>query len=232
MASLSDLDALRRSPDEPETGGPAAQTASEPDRAGADAAAAPDDGTPIKPPVRWAPPPGSEGAKPRGEGEPESPEDAEEAAPAAAPPTEEERRLAMAARRLEAIRAERSQKRKQQRLLAIVLVLLAAALALILFNLLKSPHHLKVLTAEDFRDLHEVVAVQAAPPSLYVTVSSEAWSKLGHSGRTRLVEEVGARAQKVHYFGAVLRTPDGRVVAQWFANGRVTVASDPTKNPS
>ncbi len=117
-------------------------------------------------------------------------------------------------------------------MLGLALVLVAAAAVLLVVNVFMPHHDLVVLTLKDFRDLPTVTAVTAKPPSLYITIDAAAWASLSPDRRERLVREIGSRAQRVHYNGAVLQTPERRIVGQWFANGKVTVQPDITGTPS
>jgi hypothetical protein len=57
----------------------------------------------------------------------------------------------------------------------------------------------------------------ARPPSLFVTVESAAWSKLPPDDRRSLVDTASSVLMTSDYRGALLRTEDGRPVAQWLA---------------
>ena len=76
---------------------------------------------------------------------------------------------------------------------------------------------LPALTLEDFPRAEGFIEVDARPPSLYVTLEGAVWAGLDREDRRQLVHTVSSVLLTSDYSGALLRTEDGRPVAQWLA---------------
>lgn len=125
--------------------------------------------------------------------------------------------------RSEAIREDRSRIRK----MAAALVILTIAWIYFVLMPMTTRKTIPELTVHDFNTVAEIEAVQARPPSLYVTVSSHHWNRLGDSGKQWVVDATGRIALSHGYSGAVFKTSDGEAVAQWMQKTGTRVYAAP-----
>ncbi len=58
-------------------------------------------------------------------------------------------------------------------------------------------------------------AVEARPPSLYVTVETATWAEMNADDRTRLIGEVGKVIEPNGYQGARIQSDTGKPLARW-----------------
>lgn len=119
----------------------------------------------------------------------------------------------------------------------ILVVLLAMAVALWLAvvslpKLVSSPPD--VVTLDDLPSTGVIVEIAAPPPTLYAVVDADAWNDLEESRRRRVISALSAVLLTHGYVGALLRTTDGKPVAQWLSGrgvemteGEEAVREDP-----
>jgi hypothetical protein len=102
-----------------------------------------------------------------------------------------------------------------------ILVALLAVTATIWLGFVKLPDYFatrsRVLSADDFPRADGFLNVEARPPSLYVTVDAQVWNGLAVEERRHLVGTISSALLANDYTGVLLRTAEGRPVAQWLA---------------
>jgi hypothetical protein len=76
---------------------------------------------------------------------------------------------------------------------------------------------LPVLALDDLPRADGFLEVDARPPSLYLTLDGAMWATLDREARRQLVHTLSSVLLTSDYSGALLRTEDGRPVAQWLA---------------
>lgn len=89
----------------------------------------------------------------------------------------------------------------------------------------------RLLTATDFPGTPGLAAVEARPPSLYVTVEAAIWSGLSAEERLQLVQSLATVLMTSDYRGLWLRTVEGRPVGQWLRQtGAKLIETDETRS--
>ena len=72
-----------------------------------------------------------------------------------------------------------------------------------------------------------VLEVSSRSPSLYVEVDAVAWDSYGATERRDLLDRVSGEAAARGYTGVLLRSADGRSLAQWWSSGRERLPQQP-----
>jgi hypothetical protein len=102
-----------------------------------------------------------------------------------------------------------------------LLVVSLAVTAAIWLGFVKLPDHFAarspVLSAADFPRTEGFLSVEARPPSLYLTVDAQVWNGLAVDERLHLVRTVSSVLLTSDYTGVLVKTAEGRPVAQWLA---------------
>jgi hypothetical protein len=111
-----------------------------------------------------------------------------------------------------------TQRQQKQRMQLLLGALMVSVVGWVVFTAGRT--HVEPLTVLTLRDLprsEAVVAVTARPPSLFVQVDGQSWSRLNSTEQVDLVERTGAAAQSAGYSGVLFRTTAGTSVAQWMS---------------
>ncbi len=74
------------------------------------------------------------------------------------------------------------------------------------------------LTIEEFRHIPAVRAIDARPPSLFVTLGEPAWNDMSSEDRLNAIREIGSVAEHAGYVGVQLWTTDGAGAGRWLKN--------------
>ena len=82
------------------------------------------------------------------------------------------------------------------------------------------------LALSDFAGQHEITGVVARPPSLYVTVDAQSWTRMGLLERQQLIEAIGAKLAAAGYVGAHVTDSDGNSVARWLKDTGVKITEN------
>jgi len=97
----------------------------------------------------------------------------------------------------------------------------------------------RALTHGDFPNAAPLTELVARPPTLYATIDEKTWSGYDDKQKRRFVDGMGSVLLTKSYGGLLLKTPDGRLVAEWLEKGGTRllasepiVRSDPEQAPS
>ncbi len=145
--------------------------------------------------------------------------------------TEEEVRSATVVARSIARGRKLAKKRRRQYILLGVLGAVALAWFFI-FLFSKPPVTFRPLAMADFQGMPVIQQVVARPPSLYIVVAPQRWQALSASERESTVARIGQTLAGAGYSGAVLKRPDGVVVATWLRSTGVKVLPESGTPPS
>ena len=85
-----------------------------------------------------------------------------------------------------------------------------------------------VLTADQFRHVESFRGVTARPPSLYVMLDAEGWTRMSPQRRREVLDEIGGIAARAGYVGVHARTTDSVPVGQWLKARGVRLFAPPT----
>lgn len=103
------------------------------------------------------------------------------------------------------------------------LLVVAAIVAVVLLWPASSMERGKSLTLADFKNIRPVVAVEAAPPKVTITVERVEWEKMYPPLRQSILREIGKRVGAAGYDEAVIQTPDGVRQAGWTETGGIAL---------
>lgn len=99
------------------------------------------------------------------------------------------------------------------------LIAAAAILAVVWFGFVKAPastaEEFKRLTLQDFATEPAIVAVEAYPPSLILSVDTVAWQAMAPDQAETLLRNVSFQLTTNGYRGAFIKSDKGRPLAQW-----------------
>jgi hypothetical protein len=75
------------------------------------------------------------------------------------------------------------------------------------------------LTHADFPNAAALSELVAHPPALYATIDEKTWSEFDDKQKRRFVDGMGSVLLTKSYGGLLLKTPNGRIVAEWLEKG-------------
>jgi hypothetical protein len=111
-----------------------------------------------------------------------------------------------------------------------LLLAAAAILAVVWFGFVKAPastaEEFKLLTLADFASEPAIVAVEAYPPSLILSVDSAAWQAMAPGQTETLLRDVSFQLTTNGYRGAFIRSESGRPLAQWLVESGARVFAE------
>lgn len=84
----------------------------------------------------------------------------------------------------------------------------------------------RALTLGDFPNAAPLIEIVARPPTLYANLDAKAWSEYDDKQKRRLVDGMGGVLLTNGYWGGLLRTTDGRLIAEWLENGGTRLLGD------
>jgi hypothetical protein len=71
------------------------------------------------------------------------------------------------------------------------------------------------LTTDEFRHIPAVRAIDARPPSLFVTLDEPGWNDMSSEDRLNTIREIGSVAEQAGYVGVQICTADGTPSGRW-----------------
>jgi hypothetical protein len=111
-----------------------------------------------------------------------------------------------------------------------ILIAAAAVLAVVWFGFVRAPEstreQFKQLTMDDFDSDPAIIAVEAYPPSLVVSVDSVRWQMMASDEREALLREISFQLTTNGYRGAFIKSESGKPLAQWLVETGPRVFND------
>jgi len=83
------------------------------------------------------------------------------------------------------------------------------------------------LTTDEFTAIPSVFHVTARPPSLFVELNAQEWSRMTDRDRIEALEAIGRIAGRAGYSGVHARTEDGSAGGQWFPRSGADLLEKP-----
>jgi len=114
-----------------------------------------------------------------------------------------------------------------------LLIAAAAVLAVVWFGFVRAPdsvrEQFKQLTMDDFSADSAIIAVEAYPPTLVLSVDSTRWAVMDPHGQDALLREISFQITTNGYRGAFIKSEDGKPLAQWLVDTGPRVFRDRTE---
>lgn len=114
---------------------------------------------------------------------------------------------------------------KRTRLRALLAMLAAASIVWGLTRATRdAAEALPLLGTADFGHVPSIAFVEARPPSLYLHLGADAWSKMTDAERREALDVAGKVARNAGYLGIQAWTTDGAIAGQWLVGSGVAIA--------